>query len=188
MDFDGDGTFAQANERIELSHVPRRSGEVKITADKATNSLVIVASHHDYLALKRVIEKLDIARRQVFVEAVIMEVSLDKSRDVGVSFHGGGTFDATLMRISKNVFEVLATGGDTFHLEGQPKDGLIKYDVKFKKGDFADDWADEGLLEESQKKSPRVIKVTVEIGDDIDCAHMVDVQYTAKPGKWGKTK
>jgi uncharacterized protein (TIGR02266 family) len=27
---------------------------------------------------------------------------------------GGGTFDATVMRIQKNVFEVLATGGDTF--------------------------------------------------------------------------
>ncbi|MBW1871514.1 MAG: type II secretion system protein GspD, partial [Deltaproteobacteria bacterium] len=52
-------------------------GEVKVTADKATNSLVIVASQNDYKSLFKVIKKLDIPRRQVFVEAVIMEVNLD---------------------------------------------------------------------------------------------------------------
>ena len=65
------------------------SGEIKITADKQTNSLVIVSSYNDYKALKRVIEKLDIPRKQVFVEAVIMEVSLDTSDELGLSFHTG---------------------------------------------------------------------------------------------------
>ena len=58
-------------------------GEVKISADKATNSLVVVASQSDYRNLVRVIEKLDIARRQVFVEAVIMEVNLDRNTEFG---------------------------------------------------------------------------------------------------------
>ncbi|MCA3013202.1 MAG: type II secretion system protein GspD, partial [Myxococcaceae bacterium] len=49
------------------------SGEVKVSADKSTNALVIIASQNDYRSLVRVIEKLDIQRRQVFVEAVIME-------------------------------------------------------------------------------------------------------------------
>lgn len=65
------------------------SGEVKISADTATNSLVIVASSQDYKNLVRVIEKLDIPRRQVFVEAVIMEVNLRKVRDFGISTHAG---------------------------------------------------------------------------------------------------
>jgi general secretion pathway protein D len=65
------------------------AGEVKISADKATNSLVIVASQADYKNLVRVIEKLDIPRRQVFVEAVIMEVNLDRSSQFGVSMHQG---------------------------------------------------------------------------------------------------
>jgi len=69
------------------------SGEVKISADKATNSLVIVASAQDYKNLVRVIEKLDIPRRQVFVEAVIMEVNLRNNNDFGVSWHGGATAD-----------------------------------------------------------------------------------------------
>lgn len=66
-------------------------GEVKITADKATNALVIVASTKDYLNTRRVIQQLDVPRRQVFVEAVIMEVSLNKDRKLGLGFHGGQT-------------------------------------------------------------------------------------------------
>ncbi|MBW2699715.1 MAG: type II secretion system secretin GspD [Deltaproteobacteria bacterium] len=64
-------------------------GEVKVTADIATNSLVIVASQSDFKSMHKVIKKLDILRRQVFVEAVIMEVNMDTSRDVGLAFHGG---------------------------------------------------------------------------------------------------
>jgi general secretion pathway protein D len=66
-------------------------GEMQISADKATNSLVIVSSLRDYLSLKTVIEILDTMQRQVFVEAVIMEVSLDKNRDIGLGIHGGNT-------------------------------------------------------------------------------------------------
>lgn len=64
-------------------------GEVKISADKSTNSLVIIASQTDYRSILRVIEKLDIMRRQVFVEAVIMEVNLDRSAELGVNVHTG---------------------------------------------------------------------------------------------------
>ncbi|MCK5796052.1 MAG: type II secretion system secretin GspD [Deltaproteobacteria bacterium] len=67
-------------------------GDVKINADKATNSLVIVASTKDFLSLRRVIRRLDIPRRQVFIEAVIMEVSLDKSNKMGFAYHGGKLF------------------------------------------------------------------------------------------------
>lgn len=69
------------------------TGEVKIAADKATNSLVIVASAQDYKNLVRVIEKLDIRRRQVFVEAVIMEVNLNNTDEFGISLHGGATIE-----------------------------------------------------------------------------------------------
>jgi general secretion pathway protein D len=66
-------------------------GEVKISPDKATNSLVVVASQGDFKNLVRVIEKLDIQRRQVFIEAVIMEVDLDRQTQFGVSLHQGYT-------------------------------------------------------------------------------------------------
>ncbi len=64
------------------------SGEVRISADEPTNSLIIVASRQDYEVLKQVIAKLDIPRRQVFVEAVLLEVNMNDGVDSGMSFHG----------------------------------------------------------------------------------------------------
>jgi general secretion pathway protein D len=61
-------------------------GAVTITADKLTNSLIIVASPIDYETMKDVIQKLDIRRRQVYVEAAIIEMSLTKSRELGFEF------------------------------------------------------------------------------------------------------
>jgi general secretion pathway protein D len=62
------------------------TGPVNVTADKATNSLIITAAPEDYDSVKQVIEKLDIRRRQVYVEAAIMEISLSKMRELGVEF------------------------------------------------------------------------------------------------------
>lgn len=61
-------------------------GTVTITADKATNALIIVGSPGDYEVIKDVIQKLDIRRRQVYVEAAIIEMSLTKMRDIGFEF------------------------------------------------------------------------------------------------------
>ena len=68
-------------------------GEVKVTAYKPTNSLVIEASLKDYMSLQRVIRQLDVRRKQVYVEAIIMEISQNKQRDVGLSGSGGATID-----------------------------------------------------------------------------------------------
>ncbi|WP_158542431.1 type II secretion system secretin GspD [Lujinxingia litoralis] len=59
-------------------------GEVQITAYKPTNALVVVASPRDYVALERVIDQLDAPRRQVYVEAVIMEIGLDIDRKLQI--------------------------------------------------------------------------------------------------------
>jgi general secretion pathway protein D len=68
---------------------PMFEGEIRVTAHKPTNSLVITSSLHDYASLRSVIERLDAPRRQVFIEAVIMEMSVDRTREFGLSFHGG---------------------------------------------------------------------------------------------------
>jgi general secretion pathway protein D len=64
------------------------TGDVKITADKAQNALVIQAGGADIVTVRRLIEKLDRPRRQVFVEAVIMEVNINDSTAFGVGMHG----------------------------------------------------------------------------------------------------
>ncbi len=68
-------------------------GDVKITAHKPTNSLVIESTLKDYMSVRRVIQQLDVRRKQVYVEAVIMEISSNKSRNLGISGSGGVTFN-----------------------------------------------------------------------------------------------
>ena len=67
---------------------PVISKEIQIVADKATNSLVIRAKKHDYLILKDIITKLDIPRTMVYIEALIMEVNVDKEFRLGVEWLG----------------------------------------------------------------------------------------------------
>ena len=64
-------------------------GSVAIAPYEPANALVITSSLHDYTALKRVIERLDAPRKQVFIEAVVMELGVERSSDLGFSFHGG---------------------------------------------------------------------------------------------------
>jgi general secretion pathway protein D len=97
-------------------------GGVKVTADKATNALIIVASANDYETLLGVIRKLDIRRRQVFVEAAILEINIDKAVDFGVEWRGavqtgGGNTGAVIGGTNfdfqgniNNLFASLATG------------------------------------------------------------------------------
>ena len=68
-------------------------GDVRITFDAPTNSLLVMSSFKDFQALRRVIEKLDAPRKQVFIEALILEVTTDKARQTGVSYHAGKAQD-----------------------------------------------------------------------------------------------
>jgi general secretion pathway protein D len=65
---------------------PIISKEVQIVADKATNSLVITANRDDYAILEDVIKKLDITRRMVYIEALLMEVDVNKQFSLGVQW------------------------------------------------------------------------------------------------------
>lgn len=64
-------------------------GDVRVTADPATNSLVIAAAPQDYDTLREVIHQLDVPRPQVLVEAIIFEISLNKARELGIELQGG---------------------------------------------------------------------------------------------------
>ncbi len=64
-------------------------GQVKVVPDKLTNSLIVVSSGRDFLAIKEIIRALDMPRRQVYIETVIMEITEGSSLDFGTSSHGG---------------------------------------------------------------------------------------------------
>jgi general secretion pathway protein D len=64
-------------------------GRVRITCDEATNSIVTTSSVRDYAQLRGVIDKLDRPRRQVFIEAVIMDVQVSRVTNYGIGYHAG---------------------------------------------------------------------------------------------------
>lgn len=80
------------------------STEVSITADKPTNSLIINATPEDYVVLKEIINQLDIRRKQVYVEALIMELSMDATQNLGIGLQGGFEIgDEGVVGISTNM-------------------------------------------------------------------------------------
>src|SRR6185503_1773419 len=63
-------------------------GQAHVIADKATNKLIVMSTGHDFVALKHVIDELDEPRREVYIEAVIVNVDTDVTTQLGVSAHG----------------------------------------------------------------------------------------------------
>ncbi len=61
-------------------------GSVSVQADESTNALVISAPASIFPSMRAVIQQLDIPRGQVHIEAIIAEMSLDTSRELGVQW------------------------------------------------------------------------------------------------------
>jgi len=91
---------------------------VTVTADPATNSLVVSAAPQDYETLKRVIDQLDIPRVQVFVQAIIVEVSVERAKDIGVNFLASTGFGSTLGLASLNFGQLQNALGNPLGLTG----------------------------------------------------------------------
>ena len=80
----GPASASSAGKSIDFSY------PVNITADPATNAMVISASPQDWQTLKQIIDDLDTPRVQIFVQAVIVEVSAERQRQLGVNFYSNG--------------------------------------------------------------------------------------------------
>ncbi len=74
---------------------------VLLQADQTTNSLVITAPDNVYNNLRSVIDKLDVRRAQVYVEAIIAEVNASKANELGVQWVlGGSSSSASIIGLS----------------------------------------------------------------------------------------
>jgi general secretion pathway protein D len=82
----------KTTEAPKQGKAPVISKEVQIVADKATNSLVITAKKDDFIVLEEVIKKLDVPRPMVYIEALLMEVDVTKTFDLGVEWQAAQTF------------------------------------------------------------------------------------------------
>ena len=68
------------------SKVSQLSSDVQIVSDKATNTLIITANKEDWRILEEVIRKVDVQRAMVYIEALIMEVDVNKNFQLGVEW------------------------------------------------------------------------------------------------------
>lgn len=68
------------------SRVSQLSSDVQIVSDKATNTLIITANKEDWRILEEVIRKVDVQRSMVYIEALIMEVDVNKNFQLGVEW------------------------------------------------------------------------------------------------------
>jgi general secretion pathway protein D len=109
------------------------SGVDLVTADVATNSLVIQASPEGYQVLLSVIEKLDISRPQVLVEALIMEVGLTDNKDLG--FNG----IVRLVNGATDITVASATGAATGGIAGAGAAAATPFLTNFLRRTFTTD-------------------------------------------------
>lgn len=86
-----EGTSVKEKGAAGAAGAPLLAGKVNITADKATNSLVITASSDDYTVVEEVIKKLDIPRPMVYIEAVVMEVNAQRDFSLGTQWTAAGS-------------------------------------------------------------------------------------------------
>ncbi|MFI5294529.1 MAG: type II secretion system secretin GspD [Thermodesulfovibrionales bacterium] len=139
------------------------AGGITITSDKASNALVVVASPADYQNLSQIIRQLDKRRRQVYVEAMIIEASMDKLRNLGtqwratatkggspVAIGGFGTIDQTALQNILQGLQGATMGGlgnflkvpiTTVDSSGTPTQQTLQipgYAVLFSLNDFKD--------------------------------------------------
>jgi general secretion pathway protein D len=64
-------------------------GQVRVIADPPTNSLIVMSSARDFFAIKEVIQQLDLPRRVVYIEVLILEVESGINRSLGTVSHAG---------------------------------------------------------------------------------------------------
>jgi general secretion pathway protein D len=84
----GQGGSTQATSPVTPSAGPSTGGFVQ--ADPATNALIITAPEPMYRQLRAMIDQLDARRAQVFIEAMIVEVTGNDSADFGFQWQALG--------------------------------------------------------------------------------------------------
>jgi general secretion pathway protein D len=72
---------------------------VTVQADTANNALVIMAPEPVYNNLRAIVEKLDVRRAQVYVEALIVEVAADKAAELGIQWQALSGYNTTQTRV-----------------------------------------------------------------------------------------
>ncbi|MEE8435877.1 MAG: secretin N-terminal domain-containing protein [bacterium] len=71
--------------------------KLTITADKATNSIIIFGPAEVIETMVEMVTQLDVRRPQVYVEVLILEMTLEKSLQLGIRWQGAGRVGSGLV-------------------------------------------------------------------------------------------
>jgi general secretion pathway protein D len=63
------------------------AGGATIQADSANNALIVMAPEPIYNNIRAIVEKLDVRRAQIYVEALVVEVTADKAAEFGIQWN-----------------------------------------------------------------------------------------------------
>ena len=113
-----DGTAASTGSGARSAPATASVGNGTIQADIANNALIITAPDAIYRNLRSVIDQLDRRRAQVYVEALIAEVTAERSAEWGLQWAAGAGVGSGRSGIG-------IIGGTSFTANGNSLNGLI---------------------------------------------------------------
>lgn len=155
-------------------------GDVKVTADEVTNSLVVTASKQDYAIVKNLLAKLDIARDQVFVKTIIMEMNVQKgvnwgvnnfyfdkdSEGLGRAGFGSGNLADFANPLGGATGAIISFGRDTFKIK-PPGGGEVTIPSVLALANFLKQHVDGNVLSQPQLMAVDNEEATIEVGQEV---------------------
>ncbi|HTE20738.1 MAG TPA: secretin N-terminal domain-containing protein, partial [Armatimonadota bacterium] len=120
-----DATTGRTSSGQYVNLLPLR-GNVIVTPERSTNSLIITTPPENERAVRDLIDQLDVEVKQVLLEAIVTEVTLDKSVRFGIDY-----FFKDLRNQIEGVFPVLPSTGP---LGADPLTSGLRYTIL--RGDF----------------------------------------------------
>jgi general secretion pathway protein D len=98
------------------------AGGATIQADTANNALIVMAPEPIYNNIRAIVEKLDVRRAQIYVEALVVEVTADKAAEFGIQWN---LLDPN--RFNSNQTQI--GGGTNFTPRGTPATNILDAQV-----------------------------------------------------------
>ena len=108
-----------------------------VTADESTNAIIITGSSETVRSVKHIISKLDIRRAQVLIEAIIAEISLNDSKELGIEWIAKGGAGVGVINASSIVGTLLSGSDNLSNINlrsGSTLFGVGEYDSNKKTG------------------------------------------------------
>lgn len=133
-----DDGFGASPDEVAGSSVSAAARPLRVVAEPATNALILQGSAADMAALRRIIDTLDIPRAQVYVEAIVAEVSATRTAELGIQWRTGNPADGAIagsilpgaqsgdLQALSGTSPILGSGLSLGHVEGGTMRALLR--------------------------------------------------------------